>query len=138
VAKDFRELVVWEQAMVLAEHIYELTRELPADERFGLKSQMRRAAVSVPSCIAEGNARASIPDYLRFLSMSAGSLAELRTQLLLAQRLGLVSPAKSEASNAQVTRVEMLLKRLQTALRFADRKRATTSPSRFPFPVSRS
>ena len=88
---DFRELRVWQAAMALAESVYAMTSEFPADERFGLTSQLRRAAVSVPSCIAEGNARQSTKDYARFLSMASGSLAEVETQVLLAMRLGYAS-----------------------------------------------
>ena len=137
VAKDYRELVVWEQAMVLTEKVYTLTRKLPAEERFGLVSQMRRAAVSVPSCIAEGNARASIPDYLRLVSMAAGSLAELRTQILLTRRLKLAPADEIASCDATATRVDLLLKRLQSGLRAAQRERAAKTSSRFPFPVSR-
>ena len=136
VAKDFRELVVWEQAMALAERVYELTKELPGDERYGLVAQMRRAAVSVPSCIAEGNARASIPDYLRFVSMASGSLAELRTQTMLVARMSLASPRSTSGCLDQISRVDQLLKRLQSALRKTSQDRAAPRPSRFPFPVS--
>jgi four helix bundle protein len=74
--------------MALAESVYAMTRNFPADERFGLTSQVRRAAVLVASCIAEGNARDSTKEYARFLSMASGSLAEVETQVLLALRVG--------------------------------------------------
>ena len=96
-ATDFRDLRVWEEAMVLAEQVYQLVQGFPADERYGLVSQLKRAVVSVPSCIAEGNARGSVKDYLRFLAMAAGSLAEVQTQVLLALRLGFVEPAQVDA-----------------------------------------
>jgi len=73
--------------MSLVESIYRITRRFPEEERFGLTSQLRRAAVSVPSNIAEGAARRSTLEYLRFLSMARGSLSELDTQLQIAQRL---------------------------------------------------
>ncbi len=85
--KTFRDLVVWQRAMELAKEVYKATSILPDSERFGLSSQMRRAAVSIPSNIAEGYARQSHLDYLRFLKVARGSLAELRTQVLLAQEL---------------------------------------------------
>ncbi|WP_051176003.1 four helix bundle protein [Luteimonas mephitis] len=75
--------------MLLVEAIYRMTTHFPADERFGLATQMRRAAVSVPSNIAEGAARRSTPEYLRFLSMARGSLSELSTQIEIAHRLDL-------------------------------------------------
>ena len=137
-AKDFRELFVWEQAMVLAEQVYGMTRQLPRDERFGLVAQMRRAAVSVPSCIAEGNSRATTPDYLRFLSMAAGSLSELRTQVQLCARLGFASSDATDAAEAQAWRVAQLLQKLQNSLRRAHRDAREGSPSRFPVPGSPS
>ena len=78
---DFRELKVWQHAMDLAEEVYRFTATLPAEEKFGLVSQIRRAAVSVPSNIAEGNSRATRGEYLQFLGIARGSLAELQTQL---------------------------------------------------------
>ena len=119
--------------MVLAESIYKMTSRFPADERFGLVSQMRRASVSVPSCIAEGNGRGSTKDYLRFLSMAKGSLAELQTQILLAARLGLVGPAEVNGVLEQATSVSFLLQSLRKALN-AKLRRGTHSP--FPIPHS--
>ena len=90
-AQDYRELRVWHDLMALAEAVHVATRAFPLDERFGLTSQVRRASVSIASCIAEGNAHSSTKDYLRFLSMSSGSLAEVESQLLLAERFGYLS-----------------------------------------------
>ena len=83
----YRGLTVWERAMELAEETYALFKLLPADERFGLVSQMQRSAVSVPSNIAEGYARKSKGDYLKHLGYARGSLAELETQIQLAARI---------------------------------------------------
>ncbi len=87
---DFKDLEVWQLAMTLAEETYRLTASLPVSERYELATQLRRSAVSVPSNIAEGYGRASRGDYLRFLRVANGSLKELETQVLLAERLGLI------------------------------------------------
>ncbi|MBN1511994.1 MAG: four helix bundle protein [Phycisphaerae bacterium] len=86
--KTFRDLIAWQKGIQLAKEVYKVTQTFPEIERFGLVIQSRRAAVSIPSNIAEGYARASLPDYLRFLKVARGSLAELETQLHLASELG--------------------------------------------------
>jgi four helix bundle protein len=83
-------LDVWRNSMDLVEMIYTLSSSFPDVERFGLSAQMRRAATSVPSNIAEGAARRSTPEYIRFLSIARGSLSEISTQLHIARRLGYV------------------------------------------------
>lgn len=83
----FRDLRVWQGGMDLVEQVYRLTREFPKHEMYGLASQMQRAAVSVPSNIAEGHTRDSRKEYLRHLSIARASLAELQTQLEIAKRL---------------------------------------------------
>lgn len=85
--KSYRDLEVWQKAMDLTELVYAITKQYPSDERFGLTSQSRKAAVSVPSNIAEGYGRTHRGDYLKFLSNARGSLCELETQLILAGRL---------------------------------------------------
>ncbi|MGA2985843.1 MAG: four helix bundle protein [Terriglobia bacterium] len=85
---SYRDLLVWQKGMALAKQIYLMTRAFPDDERFGLITQMRRAAVSVPSNIAEGQARQGRNEFVQFLSYAEGSLAELDTQLKLADDLG--------------------------------------------------
>ena len=82
------DLKVWQEAMALVKMIYESTNSFPAEENFGLKSQIRRAAVSIPSNIAEGAARTGSKEFLQFLSISRGSLSEVETQLLIAKDLG--------------------------------------------------
>ncbi|PXV59204.1 four helix bundle protein [Dyella jiangningensis] len=86
--RPHEDLTVWQRAMVLVEQVYACSSTFPDSERFGLTAQMRRAAISVPSNIAEGAARRSTPEYLRFLSIARGSLSELDTQLQIAARLG--------------------------------------------------
>ena len=84
----FRDLRVWQQAMDLVECVYRTSAQFPSGERFGLVSQIRRAAVSIPSNIAEGHTRESTREYLQYISIAQGSLAELETQLEIAARLG--------------------------------------------------
>ncbi len=85
---SYRDLVVWRKAMDAAEMIYQVTKQFPKAEIYGLTNQIRRAAVSIPSNIAEGQERKSTPDFKRFLLIAQGSRAEVETQLLLAKRLG--------------------------------------------------
>jgi four helix bundle protein len=85
--RSFRDLIAWQKAMDLCEQVYTLSQAFPAEERFGLTAQVRRAAVSVPSNIAEGYGRGQKRDYMRFLKVARGSLFEVQTQLLLAARL---------------------------------------------------
>ena len=86
--KSFRELEVWKKSMDFAEHVYRVVRVFPKEERYGLSDQLRRAAISIPSNIAEGRGRDSIRDFSHFLTMARGSLNEVSTQLELACRLG--------------------------------------------------
>ena len=94
--KSHRDLLVWQKAVELALHLYEITKNFPPEERFGLTSQMRRAAVSIPSNIAEGAARDSHKEFIRSLYTALGSLAELETQLLLSKELGFVESSKMD------------------------------------------
>ena len=87
--KQYQDLVAWQKAMELVEEVYKITRALPKEEIYGLSSQLRRAAVSVPSNIAEGQSRSS-RDFVHYLSMAHGSLSELETQMLIAARLGYI------------------------------------------------
>ena len=124
-------LDVWRDAMDLVEAVYHLSSEFPDCERFGLTSQMRRAAVSIPSNIAEGAARKSRADYVRFLAIARGSLSELDTQLQIAYRLGFAAPA--EDTDALVDRLFARLTAQMKALVRASG--AVLSPPDSPFPI---
>jgi four helix bundle protein len=89
---SFRDLRVWQAGMTLVEQVYQLTRSFPSQETYGLTNQMRRAAVSVPSNIAEGHTREHTKEYLHHVSMAQASLAELQTQIEIAGRLHYVAP----------------------------------------------
>ena len=86
--KNHKDLEAWKQAMDLVDDIYGLSRHFPPEELYGLTNQMRRAAVSVPSNVAEGAARSGRKEFLQFLFIALGSLSELETQVLIAQRQG--------------------------------------------------
>jgi len=111
--KSYRDLLVWQKGMALAKMAYKLTACFPDSERFGLVSQMRRAAVSVSSNIAEGQARQGRREFIQFLSHAEGSLAELDTQTLLAIELGYCA----ESDGAPLLSLITELQKMITALR---------------------
>ncbi len=86
--RGYRDLKIWQLGLEISTAVYRFTADFPKHEIYGLSSQMRCAAVSIPSNIAEGHSRGSTKDLLRFISIARGSLAELETQLLIAQNLG--------------------------------------------------
>jgi four helix bundle protein len=90
--RDYRDLTVWKEAMDIAELVYRLTRAFPREEAYGLTTQMRRSAVSIPSNIAEGFGRAQRKVFIQFLRIAQGSLKELETQLMLSVRVELAAP----------------------------------------------
>jgi|ERR1051325_9888876 four helix bundle protein len=99
-SKPHKQLIAWQKAMQLVEKIYEITRKLPRDEIYGLTSQLRRAAVSVPSNIAEGAAGRSSIQFRNYLSVAIGSLNELATQLEILWRILFRSPRRSRRGGA--------------------------------------
>ena len=94
--KSYKDLVVWQKGMSLVEEIYRLQKLLPKEEKFAIGDQMRRAAVSIPSNIAEGWGRASTKEYLNFLSIANGSYCELETQLDICRRTGIINEEELE------------------------------------------
>lgn len=104
--KAHKDLDVWKEAMTLAKEIYRLTANFPKEETYGLVSQIRRAAVSIPSNIAEGAARNSSKEFIQSLYVSLGSLAELETQLLLSRELGFV---KSDEVGGSIEPIRRML-----------------------------
>ncbi len=115
--KDYRELIVWQKAMDLVEMVYRASASFPREEVYGLRSQVRRAAVSVPSNIAEGQARATTADFLHFLSIARGSLKEVETQVIIAQRLGYIDGQKESELTEHSEQVSRLISGLVNALR---------------------
>lgn len=114
--RTYRDLVVWQKSIALVTKIYETTKIFPSDEKFGLISQMRRCAVSIPSNIAEGYGRASTSDYIRFLNISRGSLYELETQLEISRNLHFFSEASFSSLEEQTNEIERMLSALIRSL----------------------
>lgn len=121
--RNYRELEVWQQSMQLAEIVWRLSSRFPAEERFGMTSQVRRAAMSVPANIAEGAERHGTREFLQFLGVASGSLAETETFLLLAERLGLLPADRAKATLEQAATVGRLLHGLKRSLRERTRTR---------------
>jgi len=88
--RNFRNLLIWKQGILLVKEIYKIAQKLPSEEKFGLKSQITRAAVSIPSNIAEGSSRNSEVEFKRFLEIALGSLFEVETQLIIIRELELI------------------------------------------------
>jgi four helix bundle protein len=116
VIASYRDLAVWQRAMELAALVYKLTARLPREETYGLGSQLQRAAVSIPSNIAEGHARESTKEYLRYLLVSRGSMAELETQLLLCQKLQFLSKEDVEHVLIVSDEIGRMIRGLQKSL----------------------
>ena len=114
---SYQDLNVWQDGMALAELCYRLTKEFPREELFAMTSQIRRAAVSIPSNIAEGHGRESTQSFVQFLRVSQGSLKELETHLLLSERVGLLTQQQIKAPMEQCAslgrRIRALIRSLQ-------------------------
>lgn len=115
--KDHKDLDVWKQSMVLVEDIYLLTKNFPADEKYGLSSQMKRAAVSIPSNIAEGAGRKGDKEFIQFLYIAMGSLSEIETQVILANRLKFI-----DSIEVYVVQIEKIKKMLFGLIRYINTK----------------
>ena len=117
--QSYRELIAWQKAMVLVTAIYKITKSFPRGELYGLVNQLRRAAVSVPSNIAEGQARYSSKEFHHFLSHARGSLVEIETQLLIAKELQYVSPTDSKCLLDLTAELGRILNRLAASIKAA-------------------
>ena len=114
---SFRKLEVWNYALDLVERVYAISQSFPKNEEYGLALQMRKAAVSIPSNIAEGNGRWYSKDYVRFLYMSRGSLMELLTQIEIARRLGYLSKRDYDDLLERIKKIHMMLNRLINSIK---------------------
>ena len=115
--KSYQDLEVWKKSIDLAEMVYRVSAQLPPEEKFGLISQIRRAAASVSANIAEGAERNATGEFLQFLGIASGSLAEVETFLILAERLGMVTQDKISPLQAQAADVGRMLNGLKRSLR---------------------
>jgi four helix bundle protein len=115
-AGNYTELLVWQKGMALVKEIYQISRAFPADEKFGLVSQMRRAAVSIPSNIAEGQARHTTGEFVQFVSHAEGSVAELRTQLMIALELGYCTKSNTQRAFQLMAELRKMLNSLRRKL----------------------
>ena len=115
-SKSYRDLLVWQKSLELAKRVYELTGGLPKQERFGLTVQLRPAAVSVSSNIAEGQARRRKGEFIRFVSYAQGSVAEIDTQLVLSTKLGFCRPEEVRDIFDSVQELRKMLAGLRRAL----------------------
>ena len=113
---NYKNLIVWQKSIQLVKQVYQLTQKFPSDEKFGLVSQMRRAVVSVPSNIAEGQARRTTGDYIRFVSTAEGSLAELETQLIIAVELNFCKKEETEPLFSLLIEIRKMLNALRRSL----------------------
>jgi four helix bundle protein len=114
--KTFNELIVWQKAMDFVDMVYAATAAFPREEIYGLTSQLRRAAVSVPSNIAEGQCRQTTRDFLNFLSIARGSLAEIETQITIAERLRYIDSTKKVDLIEPLKEIARLLRGLSKSL----------------------
>lgn len=105
--KTHKDLEIWKKGIDLVEDIYRVTKTFPTEEMYGLTSQMRRSSVSIPSNVAEGAARQSTKEFLQFLYIALGSLSEIETQLVIAQRLGYTLDEKI-GNDIEILRRQML------------------------------
>jgi four helix bundle protein len=110
--KTFRDLKVWQKSMIVVRHIYKYTQKYPRDELFGLTTQTRRCAISIPCNMAEGYSRRSTKDYIRFLNISMGSLYELITLIEIAHSIQIINANSCEALNELIREIERMLSSL--------------------------
>jgi four helix bundle protein len=116
ITRSYKDLVVWQKGIALAKLVYQLTKNFPSEEKFGLVAQMRRAAVSIPSNIAEGQARHTTGEFIQFISHAEGSVAELDTPLILSIELKFCRDVGAEAAFELIAELRRMLNVLRRKL----------------------
>jgi four helix bundle protein len=127
--RNFKDLIVWQKGIELVESIYRLSEAFPKHEVFGLTGQLRRASVSIPSNIAEGQGRGPTQDFVRFLQIARGSLQEVHTQLVIAQRLAYVS---EETCKSAIQACDEVARLLNGLIRSIDPRKQPASTNQQP------
>jgi four helix bundle protein len=115
--KSYKELIVWQKSMELVKEVYKLTKRFPSSELYGITSQIRRCAVSIPSNIAEGYGRKSTKSYAQFYSIAYGSALELETQLIISKELRLAPVEKFKEVDGLLTEVSKMLNSMISKMR---------------------
>ena len=126
--KQYQDLIAWQKAIGLVTDIYRTSSSFPRDEMYGLTSQLRRAAISIPSNIAEGQGRASTGEFIQFLCHARGSLFEVETQVIVAHNLGYVSTVQMDALIAKISELGRVLNGLITAVQGRKKTGASHHP----------
>ena len=114
--KSYEDLEVWKKAIDLSVNIYEMTKLFPMEERYGLTSQIKRSAVSIASNIAEGSGRSTERDFIRFIAIARGSASELKTQIIIAYRIGFLNEIDYEKSVRWIDEITRMLSGLRKSL----------------------
>jgi four helix bundle protein len=114
--KGYKELLVWQRSMELVPQVYRMTKKFPVDELYGITSQIRRAMVSVPANIAEGQGRRHPKEFLNFLSIARGSLAEVDTLMITCLKLGYLDEASMNKIEPQIIHIRQLLQKLMQSI----------------------
>ena len=114
--KSYRDLEVWQKSMTLVKEVYQATDQFPGEEKFGLVNQIRRAAVSIPSNLAEGQARSTTGQFQHFINIAIGSIAELETQILLSSELGYLKADRYQHLLERLNTIGKMLRGLDKAL----------------------
>ena len=125
--QSYRDLHVWQKARVLVRVVYEVSATFPKEETYGITSQLRRAAISVPSNLAEGSSKGSTPEFLRFISISYGSLCELETQLYLSADLGFITQQACDELLEKTSEIGRMLNGLKRSLKQSTELRTLNS-----------
>jgi four helix bundle protein len=117
---NYKDLIIWQKAVDLSVKVYELTKDFPKDEMYGLTSQMRRCSVSIASNIAEGSGRNTKKDFNNFLGISYGSICELETQLIIAKNVGFLEGNKLEVMQRDINELQKMIWAFKRSLKLQD------------------